>query len=388
MPHAPGDLILRFSSSRVLVVGDVMLDRFLFGRVSRISPEAPVPVVVHDHDEFRLGGSANVAHNIVALGGAATLVGVVGDDGDARLLSAELAARGLSASALVTVPERRTTTKLRVVTSRNQQVARIDYETDGDLDTAAEDAIMTVIDQHLEQAQVLLVSDYQKGVVTRRVMAHLVARAHERGIPLLVDPKVPHLDFYRGATLVTPNHVEAETASAKRIRTLDDAREAARVIVSRASVEGVLITLGERGMWLSHGGAEGSLPATAREVSDVTGAGDTVIATLALALAAGAQSAEAAALANEAAGVVRGEVRRSAPSSAGRLNCAPASVPEVPLAGEHHRQAVFVGRRNHFGILHRPARLHDGGRTGGRDRVQSVTEREERIRGGHAPLQR
>jgi len=300
-------LILRFPSSRVLVVGDVMLDRFLFGRVSRISPEAPVPVVVHDHDEFRLGGSANVAHNIVSLGGTATLVGAVGDDDDARMLSAELAARGLSAAALVTVPNRRTTTKLRVVTSRNQQVARIDYETDGDLDTAAEDAIMAVIDQHLEQAQVLLVSDYQKGVITRRVMAHLVACAHDRGLPLLVDPKVPHLDFYRGATLVTPNHIEAEAASAKRIRTLDDAREAARIIVNRASVEGVLITLGERGMWLSHGGAEGSLPATAREVSDVTGAGDTVIATLALALAAGAQSAEAAALANEAAGVSVGK---------------------------------------------------------------------------------
>ena len=301
------DLILRFGSSRVLVIGDVMLDRFLFGRVSRISPEAPVPVVVHDHDEFRLGGSANVAHNIVALGGGATLVGAVGDDADAQLLSAELAARGLSAAALVTVPGRRTTTKLRVVTSRNQQVARIDYETDGDLDDRAEDAIMAVIDHHLELAQVLLVSDYQKGVITRRVMAHLVACAHERGLPLLVDPKVPHLDFYRGATLVTPNHVEAEAAAATRIRTLEDARQAARVIVSRSNVEGVLITLGERGMWLSHDGAEGSLPATAREVSDVTGAGDTVIATLALALAAGAQSAEAAALANEAAGVSVGK---------------------------------------------------------------------------------
>jgi rfaE bifunctional protein kinase chain/domain len=309
-------LILRFSSSRVLVVGDVMLDRFLFGRVSRISPEAPVPVVVHDHDEFRLGGSANVAHNIAALGGAATLVGVVGDDSDARLLSAELAARGLSAAALVTVPERRTTTKLRVVTSRNQQVARIDYETDGDLDTAAEDAIMTVIDQHLEQAQVLLVSDYQKGVVTRRVMAHLVACAHERGIPLLVDPKVPHLDFYRGATLVTPNHVEAEAASAKRIRTLDDAREAARVIVNRAGVEGVLITLGERGMWLSHGGAEGSLPATAREVSDVTGAGDTVIAALAVMLATGAGLESAVRLANRAAGIVVGKLGTATASRA------------------------------------------------------------------------
>jgi D-beta-D-heptose 7-phosphate kinase/D-beta-D-heptose 1-phosphate adenosyltransferase len=300
-------LIGRFAASRVLVVGDVMLDRFLFGRVSRISPEAPVPVVVHDHDEFRLGGAANVAHNIVALGGTATLVGVIGDDDEAGLLAAELAARGLSAAALVTIPGRRTTTKLRVVTSRNQQVARIDYETDGDLDRTAEEALISVIDQHLEPAQVLLVSDYQKGLITRRVMAHLVASAHQRELPLLVDPKVPHLDFYRGATLVTPNHAEAEAATARRIRTADDARDAARAMVNRAGVEGVLITLGERGLWLSHGGVEGSLAATAREVSDVTGAGDTVIATLALALAAGAQSAEAAALANEAAGVAVGK---------------------------------------------------------------------------------
>jgi D-beta-D-heptose 7-phosphate kinase/D-beta-D-heptose 1-phosphate adenosyltransferase len=300
-------LIDGFAAAPVLVVGDVMLDRFLFGRVSRISPEAPVPVVVHDHDEYRLGGAANVAHNIVALGGQAMLAGVAGDDDDGRCLGAEMAARGLPVSALVTVPDRRTTTKVRVVTSRNQQVARIDYEADGDLDGATEDGLMTVIDHHLDRARVLLVSDYQKGVISRRVMAHLVARAHEHGLPLLVDPKVPHLDFYRGATLVTPNHIEAETASGRRIRTMNDARQAARAIVDRAGVGGVLITLGERGMWLSFDGVEGALPASAREVSDVTGAGDTVIATLALALAAGATPAEGAALANEAAGIAVGK---------------------------------------------------------------------------------
>jgi D-beta-D-heptose 7-phosphate kinase/D-beta-D-heptose 1-phosphate adenosyltransferase len=301
------DLIGRFTAAPVLVVGDVMLDRFLFGRVSRISPEAPVPIVVHDHDEYRLGGAANVAHNIVALGGAVVLAGVAGDDEDGRALAAEAAARGLSASALVTVPGRRTTTKVRVVTSRNQQVARIDYEADGDLDSASEDAVMTAVDRHLDGARVLLVSDYQKGVISRRVMAHLVARAQGRGLPLLVDPKVAHLDFYRGATLVTPNHLEAEIASGRRIRTMDDARQAARTIVERAGVGGVLITLGERGMWLSAGAVEGALSATAREVSDVTGAGDTVIATLALALAAGASPAEGAALANQAAGIAVGK---------------------------------------------------------------------------------
>ena len=300
-------LIESFPAASVLVVGDVMLDRFLFGRVSRISPEAPVPVVVHDHDECRLGGAANVAHNIVALGGGAALAGVAGEDEDGRALSMELRARGVAATALVTVPGRRTTTKVRVVTSRNQQVARVDYEADGDLDTATEDGLMAAIDHHLDRARVLLVSDYQKGVISRRVMAHLVARAHEHDLPLLVDPKVPHLDFYRGATLVTPNHMEAETASGQRIRTLREAREAAHRIMSRAGVGGVLITLGERGMWLSFDGVEGALPASAREVSDVTGAGDTVIATLALALAAGATPAEGAALANEAAGISVGK---------------------------------------------------------------------------------
>jgi D-beta-D-heptose 7-phosphate kinase/D-beta-D-heptose 1-phosphate adenosyltransferase len=306
-PSRAQHLITRFGIGHVLVVGDVMLDRFLYGRVSRISPEAPVPVVVFDHDEYRLGGAANVAHNIAALGGPVTVVGAIGDDDDGRQLSAALAARELLASGLITTPDRRTTTKVRVVTSRNQQVARIDYETDGDLDNTSEDAVMDVVDQHLDAAKVLLVSDYQKGVVTRRVMAHLVARAHERSVPLLVDPKVPHLDFYRGATLVTPNHLEAESAANRRIRTMDDAREASRAIIGRSGVEGVLITLGERGMWLSHEGVDGSLSSTAREVSDVTGAGDTVIATLALALAAGAQPAEAAALANEAAGIVVGK---------------------------------------------------------------------------------
>jgi rfaE bifunctional protein kinase chain/domain len=311
-------LITGFHGASVVVVGDVMLDRFLFGRVSRISPEAPVPVVVHDHDEYRLGGAGNVAHNIVALGGRAVLAGLAGDDEDGRSMAAEMAARGVAPSALVTVANRRTTTKVRVVTSRNQQVARIDYEADGEVDAVTEDGLMTVVDQYLDGTGVLLVSDYQKGVISRRLMAHLVARAHERGVPLLVDPKVPHLDFYRGATLVTPNHSEAEVASGQRIRTLADAREAASTIVSRAGVGGVLITLGERGMWLTAGGEEGALAATAREVSDVTGAGDTVIATLALALAAGATPAEGAALANEAAGIAVGKFG-AATVSAGEL---------------------------------------------------------------------
>ena len=297
-------VIDRFASAVVLVVGDVMLDRFIVGRVTRISPEAPVPVVLHDHDEVRLGGAANVAHNIAALGGTARLIGVVGPDEDGRVLRASLETRHLDAAGLVTAPDRRTTTKARVVTTRNQQVARIDYETDHPLSADTESAVLAAIDQAATGAGVLVASDYRKGVLSEAVMRRLVAHAQAGARPLLADPKVPDLRFYAGATCLTPNHLEAEAAVGFRIQSHDDARRAARAIIETAQVQSVLVTLGERGLWLTHGAVEGAMAATAREVSDVTGAGDTVLATLALATAAGATPHEAAALANAAAGIV------------------------------------------------------------------------------------
>jgi D-beta-D-heptose 7-phosphate kinase/D-beta-D-heptose 1-phosphate adenosyltransferase len=301
------ELIGRFPSRRVAVVGDVMLDRFLIGRVSRMSPEAPVPVVVFDHEEYRLGGAANVAHNLRALGAWVELVGVVGQDDSAAALRGELAAQGIHAAGLITDPSRRTTTKVRVATTRNQQVARIDYESTSDAAAAVEEAIVAQATSRASSAQVLLVSDYQKGAITRRAMAAIVAFAHANGIPVVVDPKVPHLDYYTGATLVTPNHMEAESATNLRIETHEDAQKAAEALRQRLRVESVLITRGESGMWLTYPGIEGYLPAAAREVADVTGAGDTVLATLGLALAAGATAAEAVRLANEAAGIVVGK---------------------------------------------------------------------------------
>ncbi len=300
-------LVGRFASCRITVVGDVMLDRFLIGRVSRMSPEAPVPVVVFDHEDYRLGGAANVANNLHALGAAVDLIGVIGDDEAGGLLKTELAARGIHAAGLITDPARRTTTKVRVVTNRNQQVARIDYESDSDAGTEVEDAIVAQVMARASSAQVLLVSDYQKGVITRRAMAQIIGFAHASGIPVIVDPKVPHVDYYTGATMVTPNHIEAESATNLRIETHDDARKAAEALRQRLHAESVLITRGEHGMWLSYAGLDGYLPASAREVADVTGAGDTVIATLALAIAAGANTAEAARLANEAASIVVGK---------------------------------------------------------------------------------
>ena len=300
-------LIDRFPSRRITVIGDVMLDRFMIGRVSRISPEAPVPVVVFESEEIRLGGAANVANNLRALGAAVDLIGVIGQDDSATLLKHELAAKGIHATGLITDPARRTTTKLRIVTNRNQQVSRIDFESEHEVGVAIEEALAQQVEMRARSAQVVVVSDYQKGVITRRSMAQLLAFAHGGGVPVIVDPKVPHIDYYAGAALVTPNHVEAESATNMRIVSHEDARRAAAALRQRLGVESVLITRGEHGMWLDHGGEDGYLPASALEVSDVTGAGDTVIAMLALAIAAGATMFEAARLANEAASIVVGK---------------------------------------------------------------------------------
>lgn len=300
-------LIAGMAGGRLLVLGDVMLDQFIVGRVSRISPEAPVPVVVFDREEFRAGGAANVALNARSLGGEVELVGLVGIDDAANRLRELLSAAEVRVHGLITDDRRRTTTKVRIVTTRNQQVARVDYETDDVARVAVEDAMIAQVESRVARANAMIVSDYLKGFVTRRLMAAVVAAGQEHGVPVLVDPKIPHLDYYAGASLVTPNHHEAETATNVRIRTEDDARRAAMIFRDRARSDGVLITRGEHGMWLTCNGVEGHLSAAAREVSDVTGAGDTVVATLALAIAAGATMAEAARLANEAAGVVVGK---------------------------------------------------------------------------------
>jgi D-beta-D-heptose 7-phosphate kinase/D-beta-D-heptose 1-phosphate adenosyltransferase len=287
---------------QVLVVGDAMLDKFIAGRVTRISPEAPVPVVMFDHESHRLGGAANVAHNVTALGGRATLVSVSGQDDTAAMLASACREAGI-APVLIGDSSRPTTTKVRIVTERNQQVARVDYEMDGEITGEVEQRIVTTLQQHSSDASAIVVSDYLKGCVTAKVMQAVVAAGKARGIPVLVDPKIPHIDYYAGVSVITPNHHEAEIAANMRVRTEDDARGAARAFRERAGCGAVLMTRGDQGMWLLAGDAEGSLPASAREVADVTGAGDTVIATMALAMAAGATLTEAARMANEAAGI-------------------------------------------------------------------------------------
>jgi D-beta-D-heptose 7-phosphate kinase/D-beta-D-heptose 1-phosphate adenosyltransferase len=307
IPPVPLDraeaLIDRFADLHILVVGDAMLDKFIVGRVTRISPEAPVPVVAFRHEMRRLGGAANVAHNITSLGARAALISLTGHDDAAALLTESSRAAGI-APAFVGDHRRPTPTKVRIVTERNQQVARIDYEADDDADEDGERALISAVRQQAAQASAIVVSDYLKGSITRRVMEAIIEAGATRTLPVLVDPKIPHIDYYAGATLVTPNHHEAETATHMRVRTVDEAQAAARAFRDRVRCRAVLMTRGDQGMSLVAGDVNGYLPATAREVADVTGAGDTVIAAMALGLAAGAAMPEAARIANEAAGLV------------------------------------------------------------------------------------
>ena len=322
-PERARALVSRFHAISVLVAGDLMLDHFVFGRVSRISPEAPVPVVEHDHDEYRVGGAGNVAHNVTALGGRVELVGLVGRDAQAGRLRGELIAGGMGAEGLVVDPARPTTTKQRIVTTRNQQVARVDFEDDTEAAGDVERALVERALHVLAHADVAVVSDYLKGSVTRRLVAAVVDAAKARNVPVLVDPKIPHIDYYAGATVVTPNHHEAETATHMRIRNDGDARKAAKMFLDRAGCQGVLITRGEHGMSMLNPAGEAHYPAVAREVADVTGAGDTVIAALALGMAAGASLAEAAQLANHAAGIVVGRFGPATVSPAELLEAFP-----------------------------------------------------------------
>ena len=295
-------LFTRLGGRTVLIIGDLMLDHFVIGRVDRISPEAPVPVVQFDHEDYRLGGAANVAHNVSALGGRVEMVGLTGDDREAERLREGLARLSIGTSGLVTDAARCTTRKLRVVTTRNQQVARIDYECDRPVAGDLEAALVKKIRAAAADAHVILISDYQKGTITRTTAQAAIEAAKAKGVPSLVDPKVPHIDYYAGAELITPNHHEAEAVTLQRIRNSEEARAAAVQFRDRAQCVSVLITRGEHGMWLL-GEGEFDLPAEAREVSDVTGAGDTVIAAIALGLAAGGSLRDAARLANRAAGL-------------------------------------------------------------------------------------
>ncbi len=301
-------LIDRFPQARLLVVGDIMVDRYLWGRVSRISPEAPVPVVDVASESLRLGGAANVVHNIAALGGQASLCGVVGNDEMGRRVLRDLREQGISTEGVLVEEGRPTTLKTRVI-AHSQQVVRIDQEV---REERSDGTIALLLDQIRKQIPALggiIVSDYCKGVVGAALLEPLFNMALERGLLVAVDPKVRHYPLYRGATVVTPNLEEAAQGSGILIDGEEGLLRAGAAILSALGCQAVLITRGEHGMSLFR--REGSvthIPTVAKEVYDVTGAGDTVIGAFTLALASGATYEEAACLSNLAAGIVVGEV--------------------------------------------------------------------------------
>lgn len=293
---------------RILVLGDVMLDEFIWGRVARISPEAPVPIVEVTGQSFHLGGAGNVAANVRSLGGEAALAAVVGADEAGRRITEALAETGIASCLERAGAGRPTTVKTRVV-AHNQQVVRTDREDASDVSRETEAAIVETLRRELPTCEALVISDYQKGTVTASLLRKALPLARRRGVPVFVDPKPRHFLLYRGVALVTPNQVEAELATGLSLGDDDALVRGGRRILSQLRCRAALVTRGEHGMSLFERGRHPvHVPASAREVFDVTGAGDSVIATMALAVVAGATLPEAAVLANCAAGVVVGKV--------------------------------------------------------------------------------
>ncbi len=298
----------RFDGKRIIVLGDLMLDEFVFGRVRRISPEAPVPVVEVDKQTLALGGAGNVVSNLVALGAMALPLGVVGDDTDAERLRAAFTKLGVPVAGLIVDATRPTTLKTRII-AHNQQIVRADRESRRPVASALEESLFDAFLVALETADAMIVSDYSKGLLTPNLLHRILSAARARALPVSLDPKLRDFARYQPVTVITPNHQEA--AEAAGLATDDEAGvlAAGRQLLATLDCEAVLITRGEEGMSLfSKSGEEAHIQTVAREVYDVTGAGDTVIATLTLALASGAALIEAAILANHAAGVVVGKL--------------------------------------------------------------------------------
>lgn len=310
----------------VVVFGDVMLDEFMWGEATRISPEAPVPVVDIRRESLHLGGAANVLANLVGLGSRARVVGVIGDDSVGERLRAELRQAGVDGmnDDLVVDASRPTTLKTRIIAhshGHNQTIVRADREQRNPVEGEVEARLIHVLKDAIAESSAFVVSDYDKGAITKRILAEILPCAMKRGIPVLVDPKMRNFDAYRPATLITPNHHEALRLIGSEDHSDVGLKVAAQRIRQRLACESVLITRGERGLMLLEQDREPVYVETvAREVYDVTGAGDTVIATLGASLAAGATMLEAAVIANMAAGIVVGKVGTTAASAEELLN--------------------------------------------------------------------
>jgi len=298
--------IKKFKGGKILVVGDLILDQYIWGPVCRISPEAPVPIVNVSSETLQLGGAANVSNNIRSLGGRVDLCGVIGTDEAGRQFMEVLRNQGIGSDGVLLDRDRPTTRKTRII-AHNQQLVRFDVERCQAISGVLEARMSRYIAACIRSATAVVVSDYAKGVITARLMSDVTDLADRHKIPVIVDPKVAHIGYYKGVTVLTPNHLEAIQAAGLHGEDEGVLLEAGRQLHQRLGVRAVLITRGERGMSLfEEGGHVTAIPTVAKQVFDVTGAGDTVVATLALALAAGAPMRQAAKLANYAAGIVVG----------------------------------------------------------------------------------
>lgn len=307
-------IVSRFAGQPIMVVGDLILDHFVWGVVDRISPEAPVPVVRVTKESFHLGGAANVARNLSILGAQPLLVGVVGCDRTGKQLVELLESENISSTGLIRVVDRTTTLKTRIV-AQHQQVCRTDRES---LEPPSEETLSQINDsylRYLNKANGIVISDYAKGVLSQVLVPDWIQEARQKNIFLAVDPKQADFSSYEGASLITPNTREAETASG--IEAVDEVSfvQLGQRLLKVTKADSLLITRGEEGMTLFEGRGCDHIPTVAREVFDVTGAGDTVIASLTLAVTAGASISEAAVLANHAAGVAVGKLGTAAPTT-------------------------------------------------------------------------
>ena len=305
-------IIEQFKNKKILVIGDVMLDKYIWGEVSRISPEAPVQVVNVVKENYIPGGASNVASNISALGAQSYMMGVVGNDTTKDKLIQELKKRNVDVNGLIVDENKRTIQKVRVL-GRNQQLLRFDYEKKGYIGKYTEDKMFNVIVQKIEEMDAVIISDYAKGVITKTLMEKLIALCKEKNKIIIIDPKPKHKDFYKNATLITPNHKEAHemTGFAEEEPSDIDIEKMGRQLLEDLNSI-VLITKGEKGMSLFDKDKKTiNIPTFAKEVYDIVGAGDTSVATLTLGLASGATFEEAAVIANHAAGITVGKIGTS-----------------------------------------------------------------------------
>jgi D-beta-D-heptose 7-phosphate kinase/D-beta-D-heptose 1-phosphate adenosyltransferase len=328
-----------FHRAHVLILGDVMLDRFIYGSVERISPEAPIPVMAIERTAAMPGGAANVARNVATLGGQVSLIGVVGQDGAADELRTQLAAMPTIVPELVIDATRPTTLKTRHIADR-QQVLRTDVESRAPVSTAVAEAVLARFRAVLARAQIVILSDYGKGLLADGLTAEAIAAARQSGRLVLVDPKSKSLRKYRGATVITPNRVELQSACGQECSSDEQVVDGARAILSQDICAALVVTRGSEGMTVVSNSERADPPVpvhirtAAREVFDVSGAGDTVVATLALALANGGRLVDAARLANTAAGIAVGKPG-TATVSAGEIIARLDPAQDGPLSGKH-----------------------------------------------------